>query len=143
MRDDNEAQAIDGAFGHCSGPRRRLGWRLVDRDLRFRRVNERLATVTGMAPGAHIGQSLVDVLGGLGAELNTLCRRVLDDQQPITDAELAASGPGRLTVRLTTGSSPSPRSSSRGRVAGVSLVVQDITARKRAETRAHVPRPRR
>ena len=65
MRDDNEARRSTALLDTLwtTTP---VGLGLVDRDLCFRRVNERLATVTGMAPGAHIGQSLVDVLGGLG-----------------------------------------------------------------------------
>jgi PAS domain S-box-containing protein len=112
-----------------------VGLAFVDTDLRFRRVSERLAASGGMSAPGHIGRTLVEVLGPLGEELATLCRRVLDDGQPVVDAELVATTathPGRGRHWLV---SCTPVKLDQ-RVLGVSCVVQGVTARKRAEARA-------
>ena len=111
-----------------------VGLGFVDPDLRLARVNERLATFTGVCVTAHIGRALNEVLGGMGEQLESLCRRALDEVQPVVDVELAAAtaaDPGAARDWLV---SCTPVKLDR-RVLGVSCVVQDITARKRAEAR--------
>jgi len=54
-----------------------VGLALVDTDVRFRRVNNHLAAMSGVAAEAHIGERPEEVLGGLGAELAALYRGAL------------------------------------------------------------------
>ncbi len=112
-----------------------VGLGFVDRELRFRRVNERLAAFDGVPVAAHLGRTLVEVLGDLGDALATFCRQVLEDGRPIVGAELEASTathPGNARDWLVSYAAVKVE----GDVLGVGFVVQDITARKRAEARA-------
>jgi PAS domain S-box-containing protein len=112
-----------------------VGLGFVDRELRFRRVNERLAAFDGVPVAAHLGRTLVEVLGGFGEQLAGLCLRVLEDGHPLVDAELEAATamePGETRDWLVSYAAVKVD----GRVLGVGFVVQDITARKRAETRS-------
>ena len=134
MREEDEARRslalLDALY--ATAP---VGLGFVDYELRLRRVNERLATFNDVPVTASIGRTLIEVLGGLGEELATICRRVLDDGQPVVDVELSAAtgaNPG-VARRWLVSCTPVKLD---GRALGVSCLVQDITARKRAEARA-------
>ncbi len=108
----------------------------VDRELRLRRLNRRLAAFAAAGIDETEGaRTLAGLLGGLGEQLEELCRRVLHDGAPVIDVELAAATPASPDVAAhwlvsCTAAVRGPR------VVGVSCVVQDITARKQAEMRA-------
>jgi PAS domain S-box-containing protein len=134
LREEDEVKAslalLDALY--ATAP---VGLGFVDSDLRFRRVNQQLAAFSRTPVTAHIGRTLIEVLGGLGEQLTTLCRRVLDDGQPVVDVELVAATAAEPDAARDWLVSHTPVNLD-GRVLGVSCVVQDITARKRAEARA-------
>lgn len=62
-----------------------VGLAFLDLDLRFRRVNERLAEMNGVSVEAHIGRTLVEILGELGRRLAPLYERVIEAQREVSD----------------------------------------------------------
>jgi PAS domain S-box-containing protein len=110
-----------------------VGLAFVDTDMRFRRVNNHLAAMSGVAAEAHIGERPEDVLGGLGAGLVTLYRRALAEpylsSHELHGETLAEPGSTRhwqvSLIPVSLG----------GEIIGVSAVLQDVTERKQAETR--------
>ena len=111
-----------------------IGLAFVDAELRFHRVNEAMAAFDTRPAAAFAGRPVADLLGDLGRQLSALCRRVLDDGHPVTEVELdaAVSGPGATRRWLVSGTPVCLD----WRVLGVNCVVQDITARARADHRA-------
>jgi PAS domain S-box-containing protein len=111
-----------------------VGLAFIDTDLRFRRVNECMAAMHGVPVDAHLGRTLAEVLGALGDGLAEVYMRVLEEQEPVSFdlAGETAGDPGAtrhwhvsyVPVKLD------------DEVLGVNAVVQDISERKRAATRA-------
>jgi two-component system, cell cycle sensor histidine kinase and response regulator CckA len=69
-----------------------VGFAFHDRELRYVRVNERLATAIGRTPSEIIGRRPSDVLPGIGVEIEEGLSRALATDQAVLDLELA--GPG-------------------------------------------------
>ena len=115
-----------------------LGLAIHDADFRYVRVNRALAEMNGLAPGAHRGRTVREVLGDSAADLlEPLLRRVHATRQPVTVDS--------LRVPLSDGASEadkgeryfsliySPILDARGRVTGTTASVVEVTARMRAE----------
>ncbi|MFQ5656401.1 MAG: PAS domain S-box protein [Candidatus Methylomirabilales bacterium] len=107
-----------------------VGLCLVDRDLRFIRINRRLAAINGRPVADHIGRTLRDVIPGIADTLEPVYRRVIETGEPVLDFEVQGTTPRWGGTGLV---SYHPLKSDDGTVYGVSTVVQDITDRKRAE----------
>jgi PAS domain S-box-containing protein len=107
-----------------------VGLAFLDRDLRFAHVNDALAAINGLPVEAHIGHTMLELFGELGASTHELVRSVCDGGEPLTDHELTLSEPhdGR-TYRV----SYWPVRDRAGDLLGVSTMVVDITADKEAD----------
>jgi len=109
------------------------GLAFVDTGLRYVSINDHLAEINRLPAPAHIGRTLREVLGDLADQVESVCRRVIEQRQPITDVEFrrgAYAGPEAERVWLA---SYHPVKNEQGAVLGVSAVVQEITARRRVE----------
>jgi PAS domain S-box-containing protein len=109
-----------------------VGLCFIDTDLRFVRLNERLAQINGLPVGAHIGRTLREVLPTADI-LEPLYRQVIESGEPILDLELSGSDPTQPEVTVCCLVSYYPQKDAQGRVVGVNVMVQDISARKRQE----------
>ncbi len=134
LREEGEVRRslalLDALFGAAP-----VGLGFVDPGLQFRGVNEHLAELDGVRIEDHLGRTPAEVLGDLGRLLAAHCRRALDHGAPEADVELAAATatePGVTRDWLVS----CARVTLDHRVLGVSCVVQEITARKRAEARS-------
>lgn len=99
----------------------------LDSELRFARVNETFAAISGAAPSEHIGREVREMLPApLATILEPVFRQALDTGQPVAGLEVDA-GPDWMVscaqVRSVDGS-----------VLGLQVTIQDITERKRAES---------
>jgi PAS domain S-box-containing protein len=109
-----------------------LGLALVDAELRFVRVNDRLAEIDGVPAEAHLGRTLAELLPALAPELEPLYHRVLETGEAIVDVELAGdtpADPGRVRHWLA---SYVPVTDGGMRV-GVLAMVEETTRLRRAE----------
>ena len=108
-----------------------VGLVLIDQNLRYRRINQRLADLNGVPVEAHIGRTIVEVLPHLAPFLEPLVRRVLESGEPIVDLDL--SGPdwehGGKQRHTLVNFWPFPHENTRW----VQGVVLEITALKDAE----------
>ncbi len=109
------------------------GLAYIDTELRYVSINDHLAELNHLPAAAHIGRTLRQVLGDdMANQIEPLYRQVIETGQPIVDREIRrrASAGTTTEVRLV---SYHPVKNARGDVMGVSAVIQEITARKRAE----------
>lgn len=59
-----------------------IGLALVNRDLRFLRINHKLAEIDGMPIDAHIGRTLREVVPNVADTIEPLYRRVIGQRRP-------------------------------------------------------------
>ena len=111
-----------------------VGLCLVDRELRFRRVNEHLAAINGVPVDAHLGRTVREVIPEIADAVETRYRKVLETGYPILDTELTAALPSS-SWEHTYLVSDHPFLGKGGDVEGVVTVVQDITQLKQVESR--------
>src|SRR5262249_9725789 len=77
-----------------------FGLGLYDHELRFLRLNRRLAEITGLPPEAQLGQRLPDVLPQLGPEIFDHFDHVFRTGEPIEHAEVRGRTPASPDERF-------------------------------------------
>jgi PAS domain S-box-containing protein len=106
---------------------------LLDRDLRYLRINDRLAAINGWPAKDHIGRTVSEILPELVPTLEPIFRRVLKSGESIRDVEINGSTPAEPGVVRYWLGSYHPLTDERGRPWAISMVVKEITDLKRRE----------
>ena len=114
-----------------------VGLCLVDSDLRFVRINQRLADINGLSIDEHLGAMVQDVVPQIWETIGPIYTRVLETGEAAMDFEVVGVAPIASDRDSTFLVSYYPVKNDHGRVIGVSTVVQDISARKQAEQELH------
>jgi PAS domain S-box-containing protein len=110
-----------------------VGFAFFDETLRYRRVNERYAELTGAAAAAHVGRQPTDVAPAVGAIAEQAMRKVLETGRAVSDVELSGhQTPGSPVVRHLL-ASYYPIRTAAGELLGVGSVVTDLTSYKELE----------
>jgi len=112
-----------------------VGLSLMDRDLRYLRINERLAAMNGPSVEEHVGRTVAEILPDLADDVVPVLQSVIETGAAILDCEVqgtTAAEPNALRHWLV---NYYPVKSADGRVWAVGSVVQEITERKSAEER--------
>lgn len=110
-----------------------VGLCAVDRELRYLRINERLAEMNGLRAAEHIGRTIREVLPEVADQTEHLFRHVLETGEQLVDLEVsgkAALGAGGHRTYMV---SYYPLRDAKSCVVGVNAMVQEITERKQAE----------
>ncbi|NWJ98040.1 MAG: PAS domain-containing protein [Chloroflexi bacterium] len=111
-----------------------LGLGLVDRELRYIRVNPALAKINGLTIEQHTGRHLNEVLPPvLASSVEPLIRQVLETGETLLDQELSSetpSKPGQIHFWTTT---YYPIRDHAGQLLGVGFIVRDVTKSKMTE----------
>ena len=110
-----------------------VGLCLMDRDLRWIRINERLAGFHGKPVSEHIGRRMNELIPEIARETEPVYRRVFETGEPIVDVEVSGVTPAEPDTERYWLASYYPLKLDDGTVHAVSTVVQEITARKCAE----------
>jgi PAS domain S-box-containing protein len=109
-----------------------VGIGFVDHNYRYIRVNEELASINGLPAAAHIGRTVAEVVPEVWVHVEASYRQVIERGEPVIEIEVASktsANPGEMRhwlvsyypVRLE------------GKIAGIGLIVIEITERKRLE----------
>ncbi|HWR26163.1 MAG TPA: PAS domain S-box protein, partial [Methanosarcina sp.] len=110
-----------------------IGLCMLDRELRYIRINERLAEINGVAAEAHIGKTVRDVLPQLADVIEPEMLRVIETGVPRFDIELTGETPAQPGVERSWLEQWLPITDNNGNVIGLNIVVEEITERKRLE----------
>ena len=108
-----------------------IGLAYFDRDLRYVRVNDRMAEINGIAAADHVGRTTEELFPALDAGSERL-REVLETGLPVTEQELAGETPavpGRRREWLVS-CYPVRRGDA---ILGVGAVVLEVSERRAAE----------
>jgi PAS domain S-box-containing protein len=109
-----------------------IGFAFFDRELRFVRVNEKLAQINGVPVEAHDGRTISEVLPDMDPTVEDSFRRVLDTGEPLLEAEFEGWTPAS-TDRRRFFASVYPVAGPDGETIGLGCVALEVTARRRAE----------
>lgn len=109
-----------------------VGLGLVDHDLRYLRVNDRLATFLGKPREEIIGRTLREVAPDGATKVEPVYRQIIETSEPVLDLEVSATTAARPNVERHWLVSYSPVFSADGRVVAISSIIQDVTERTEA-----------
>ena len=110
-----------------------VGLCVLDRELRWVRINERMAEANGVPVEAHIGRTIREVLPELSESAEPRMREVLRTGKPVLGLELTGETPARPGVRRTWVESWIPLLDPEGEALGISIVAEEVTEQKAAE----------
>jgi PAS domain S-box-containing protein len=109
-----------------------LGLCLLDTDLRFRRINPRLAELNGFSVEEHIGRYVRELLPAVADKAEQMMRQILETGEPIR-FELRGETPAQPGVQRVWDESWYPIRDATGQITAVGVVVEEITERIKAE----------
>ncbi|MFN6539302.1 MAG: PAS domain S-box protein [Nostoc sp. EkiNYC01] len=110
-----------------------VGLTVLDRQLRFRLINQALADMNGIKAAAHIDKTVWEIIPDLASKLEPIFQHVLTTGEPILDLEIAGETPKLPGVNRTWLVSCFPIPSPAEQPIGIGFVIVEISDRKRAE----------
>jgi PAS domain S-box-containing protein len=110
-----------------------VGLCVLDRQLRFERVNEYLARSNGRPTEAHVGNELAAVAPALAEALTAKLQAVLETGEPVLDFEFSVPAPDNTSEPRRWLASFHPRGANGGEVTGLFLAMTDVTEQRRTE----------
>ena len=103
-----------------------VGLALQDTDLRYLRINDRLAAINGLPAEDHLGKTPRELFADLADTIEPLQRQVLETGEPLLNLEVkTVTLAHRETRRYLV--SYLPQRNTEGVVSGISVVVQDLS----------------
>lgn len=111
-----------------------VGLCVFDKDVRYRRINRRLAGMNGLSPEAHIGRRPGELLPqAIGSAVEAALREVVETGEPRWNLEIAGTTPAAPGVMRYWNENWIPLKDEAGAVVGLSASAEEITSRKRME----------
>ncbi|RUT06190.1 hypothetical protein DSM106972_033960 [Dulcicalothrix desertica PCC 7102] len=108
-----------------------IGLNIIDTDLRFVRINERLAEINGFSVEEHIGRTVRELLPHIASETEPLLRRVLAGES-LLNVEIVGETPAQPGVQRTWLEHFLPLKIG-DNIIGINTVCEEITTRKQHE----------
>lgn len=109
-----------------------IGLNVLDTELRFVRINQRLAEMNGFPVEAHIGRTIGELLPDLADTYERLLYPILETGEPLLNIEITGETPAQPGVRRTWLASFLPLRDNE-LIIGINTVCEEITERKQAE----------
>ena len=110
-----------------------VGLCVLDNELRYVRINERLAEINGLPVSEHLGRTIREVLPELADQAEPWLRDVLETGEALRDVEITVETHGEEPGERTRVENWYPMRNEGGEVCGINIVVEDVTERKRVE----------
>jgi PAS domain S-box-containing protein len=112
-----------------------VGLAVLTIDLRYLRINERLAEINGLPAAAHIGRTMREIVPDLADRAEALVRRILETGEPALNLEFTGETRAQPGVRRTWIASWTPVRGLDGAIAALNVVAEEVTERRAAEAR--------
>ncbi|MEC4892472.1 MAG: PAS domain S-box protein [Oscillatoria sp. PMC 1051.18] len=109
-----------------------IGLNVLDRDLRFVRINQHLAKINGLNVEAHLGRTVRELLPDIADTVEELLHFILETGEPLLNIEISGETPAQPGVKRTWLEQFIPLKNG-DRVIGISTVCEEITERKQVE----------
>jgi PAS domain S-box-containing protein len=130
-RDQLRAQAEEIEALYAAAP---VGLTVLDRELRYLRVNDRLAEMNGVPAADHIGRTVGEVVPELGGQATATLRRVLGGEA-LYGMEFTGITPAQPGVLRTWRENWVPWRDGTGEILGITISAEEVTAEKVEERR--------
>lgn len=110
-----------------------VGLCVLDRELRWVRINERLAEMNGFTVAEHIGKRVRDLLPNFADELEPKLHYVIETGQPVLGLEITGETPAQPGVIRTWKENWLPLTDRSGAIVGINIVAEEVTEARQAE----------
>ena len=110
-----------------------VGLCVIDTQLRYQRINERMAEINGIPASEHIGKTVRDIVPELAHQAETIFKQVMETRLPVLDIEITGSTHAVSGVVRTWKEQWLPVKDTAGKIVGINVVAEDITELKRAK----------
>ncbi len=118
-----------------------IGLAVLDRDLRYRRINHVLAEINGLPAADHVGKGVADVVPSVEPHAREVVAEIVRTGEPVIEVEFSGAAP-RRDGRRTWLESWHPLRDDQGSIDAFVVMAQDVTERKRAEAERDALRAR-
>jgi len=115
-----------------------IGMCMFDRDLRFIRVNDKLAEINGIPARNHLGKTPAEVTPDLADQAESTLRKVMESGKPVLNQVIKGETPANPGRTRTWNESWFPLYDENGDISGVGTVIEDITEKLQAEEQLKV-----
>ena len=119
-------RTVESAFNQAP-----VGLAVLDREMRYVRVNQLLADINGLPAADHVGRGIHDVVPDIAPSAELRIREVMDTGQPMIGFVFECATPPQPHVRRTWCESLHPLYDHDATLLGVTVVVEEITERQR------------
>lgn len=110
-----------------------MGLAVLDKELRYVRINNRLAKINGIPSQEHIGKRIRDVVPDIADEAEKAISQIFLTGKPILNMEFTATTAAHPTEKRTYLENWIPIKNEIGKITLLYAMVEDITERKKAE----------
>ncbi|MEG4810454.1 PAS domain S-box protein [Microcoleus sp. F8-D3] len=110
-----------------------VGLAVLDTDLRYVRLNQRLAQINGLSVETHIGRTVREIFPGLADTAEAVFRSLQDTGEPMQNCEISGETKAQPGVVRTWLVNWWALKDTGGEIVGMNVAVQEITDRKMAE----------
>ena len=110
-----------------------IGLCVLDQELRFVRINGKLAAMNGKPIAAHLGRTVREVLPELADMLEPRLRAVMDTGVPVTGLEIRGTTPAAPGQERVWIENWYPVRASDGRIVGVNIATEEVTEQRNTQ----------
>lgn len=110
-----------------------IGLCVFDTELRYKRINKRLAEINGIPAEEHIGKTVREVFPDLAEQFETIAQKILDTFKPVYDFEITGTTPAMPDNLRTMIEQWIPLKDHKGKIVGINVAVMEITEIKKSE----------
>jgi PAS domain S-box-containing protein len=110
-----------------------VGLCVFDNQLRYVRINDKLAEINGIPAERHIGRTVHEIVPDLAEQAEAIHKQIMETGEPVLNIQFTGTTAAQPGVPRTLISQWSPLKDAEGKIIGINVVVEEITERKRAE----------
>ena len=111
-----------------------IGLAVLDSDLRFLKTNRKFAEINGLPVGKYFGKTIKEIVPDREEQARNIVSKIIETGKPITDIELSGETALQPGIKRTWLESWFPlRVNDDKIISFITVIVQDITERKRTE----------
>lgn len=110
-----------------------VGLCVLDRALRYVRINDRLAEINGLPVEAHLGRTTREIVPSLADAIDAIAEQVFATGRPVCDVELVGTTAADPASERVFVEQWYPLLDATGEITGLSVVVIDVTAERAAK----------
>ncbi len=110
-----------------------MGLAVLDAQLRYVQINNRLAEINGLSVAEHLGKTVREVVPDLADDVEPVMRRILQTGEPVVDLEIRGETAAQPGVERVWKANWNPIFDAQAEMVGINVMAEEVTEQKRAE----------